>query len=160
MNAAKAIERALVATIREHATLGEGVVIRTWQSLREDGETSFARAFPCVDVRCAPPMVDDNGRTLSCVASILCASKVDDDQDHAIVSGAYEAVQEVCDSLYGQSLGTAGAETATFMASIAESDSSMAVGGISFEQGLAPYDEEGVSFIGVNLRIHYSRGDF
>jgi len=166
MNAAKAIEQAMVAVIRQFADFeGAGVELRAWQALREAAVNSnHERKFPCVDVRCSPPVTDGNGRTLSSKLQILCASQVDDDKDHAAVVAIYTTIQVICDNLYGQAMnnttGTTANEIGVFDASLAENEAGMYRGGFTFTDGVGPMDEDGLNVIGIGMAVHYSRSDF
>jgi len=160
INVPKAIELAIADAIRNYADgLAGDVAVRAWQSIRETAiKPAVSRAFPCIDIRCSPPEVDQNGHTLSCVAAIMCGTQVEDDEDHAVVVALYEAAQGVCDSLYAQDQsGTDGAELTAFKAVLTERAPGIAYGGLTFEAGTAPNDDEGLNMIGIALRIHYSR---
>jgi hypothetical protein len=164
MNAAKAIEQAMVAVIRQFAETG-AVELRAWQALSEAAVSSdHERHFPCVDIRCSPPVTDANGVTLGCRVQVLCVSMVDKDMDHAVVSKIYEAVQATCDNLYKQALnstvGTTENEIGVFDASLLENAATMTRGGFTFAEGAGPMDEDGLNVIGVAMMVHYSRSDF
>lgn len=154
----------MAETIRAYAEIGEGVTIRAWQSLPADGSWSpdTDRAFPMVDVRCGPPRTDDSQTTLSCECAVLMGTKTDDDRDHAAISALYDAVQELVDKLFAQFRTTAGTELTYFLARIAAEvgAAGFVFGGLTFGEGLAPSDEDGVNMIGVVLNVHYSRSDF
>ena len=166
MNASKAIEQAMVAVLRQFASMGD-VELRAWQALPESSVgSSCERKFPCVDVRAAPPSVDENGLTCQSAVTILCATKVDDDKNHATVSAIYEAVQGVCDNLYAEALhGTVGVddtgavpnEIGVFDASLLNNEAEIERGGFTFNDGIGPQQEEGLNVIGINFIIHYSR---
>lgn len=161
MNVARAIEIAFAELLRK-AELGAGVTIRAWQSLPTDGTWTEEkdRSFPMIDVRCGPPTMDDNARTLYSETRILCGTKTDDDRDHSKISTLYGAVQESVDKIYGQFYGTEAEELAAFRAAITrEAGAAFSFGGLSFSEGMAPADAEGVNMIGVSMRVHYSRSD-
>ena len=166
MNIPRAIEIAVAEVIRKYAQLGEGVTIRAWQSLAVDGSWTAAtdRAFPVIDVRCGPPKTDDNQATLAVECAILMGTKTDDDKDHAVISAMYEAVQGLIDTIYAQfRTGTfTGTEIAYLLARIEAESSANAFqfGGLTFGDGLAPVDDDGVNMIGITLTFHYGRSDF
>jgi hypothetical protein len=166
MNIPRAIEIALSEVIRKYAELGEGVTIRAWQSLAADGSwlEGTDRAFPVIDVRCSPPRTDNNQATLAVECAILMGTKTDDDKNHAIISAMYEAVQGVLDTMYVQfrSGNFTWAEIAYFLARVEAESSATAFqfGGLTFGDGLAPVDEDGINMIGITLTVHYSRSDF
>lgn len=164
MNVSRAIEMAFAQLFRDRAELGATCAVRAWQSLRSDGgwDEERDRTFPLVDVRCAAPRFDANARTMYCEAQILCATKTDDDKDHAAVSALYDGVQSVCDSLYSQFLsGTDGEELAAFKATAtAELGAGFHFGGFTFGDGLSPADNAGANVIGIAMRVHFSRADF
>jgi len=164
VNVSKAVELAFASLLRDHAQLGKGVTIRAWQSLRTDGSWSPAvdRAFPLVDVRCSPFMLDPNETTLKVEVALLCSTKVDDDKDHAFVSAMYEELARVCSLLFSQFKTTTGEELAALLASIqANVDAGQfQFGGLSFSAPVAPKDEDGVNTIGITMSVHYGRSDF
>ena len=168
MNVSKAIEIAFAEVIRDHAEIGEDVVIRPWQTLAADGSWAENpdRAFPVIDIRCGPPMTDGNQTTLSVECSILMGTKTDDDKDHAFVSQMYEAVQELCDTLFAQFRNGAGTYSEDplkqFLDSITANSGAtlFGFGGFTFAEGLAPVDENGINMVGIAMVTHYSRADF
>lgn len=161
INAAKCIEVALYETIRKHSEPGAAVQFRVWQSMRRGiPEGTFTRSFPCVDIRCSPPVTENEGVSLATTASILCGAMAADDEDHAAAVSLYEAVQGVCDALYAQALSrTDGAEMTTFKAALAEESTVITLGGFRFADGLAPYDDAGVNMVGINFVVAYTRSD-
>jgi len=177
MNAAKAIEQAMVAVLRQFAELGK-VELRAWQTVQESAVGSdYDRHYPCVDVRCSPPTTDDNGVTLKSTIFLQCVTQVDYDKNHARASAIYGAVQGVCDDLYKQALrdttgvsgdGEGANEIGVFDAAIAsnisaqdpDSTDTMTRGGFKFAEGIGPQDEDGLNVIGISLVCHYSRSDF
>jgi hypothetical protein len=164
MNAAKAIEQAMVAVIRQFAEIGN-IELRAWQALKESAVNSnLERKLPFVDVRCSPPVTDAGGVTLHGRVQILCATEGNDDKDHTRITGIYEAIQGVCDDLYSQALnnvaGTTENAIGVFDASLAENAPTISRGGFTFSEGVGPMDEDGVNAIGVSLSVHYSRSGF
>lgn len=165
MNIPKAVELGFADIIRD-AEIGEGVVIRAWQSLSADGSWSETpdREFPMIDIRCSPPRSDDNQATLNVECAITMATKTDDDKDHLFISNMYDAVQEVCNNLF-KAFRT-GSKTdeplATFLAAIQNEVASAEFdfGGLTFGEGVAPFDDNGANAIGINMVVHYSRSDF
>jgi hypothetical protein len=166
MNVPKAIELAMAEMIRNEAEMGEGVVIRAWQSLAADGswKENPDRYFPMVDVRCSPPRTDDNQATLNVECSILMGTKTDDDKNHEFISGMFDAIQEVCDTLFSQFKNgqTTTDPLKTFLADvIAETTADkFQFGGFTFGEGLSPTDEGGVNMIGISMIVHYGRSDY
>jgi len=109
MNDAQAIEIALAETMRAHAAIGAGVALRPWQSLRAYATCkSIVRVFPCLDIRCTPPALDESQATHNCTASIMAGTLADADADHAIVSALYDAAQGTCERLFAQQRGAGG----------------------------------------------------
>lgn len=167
MNVPKAYEIALATVIRECGDIGHGAVFRCWQTLRNDPTWKVTdgadRTRFTVDIRAAPPVTPDNERPsgLSVTALIEARTKVEDDQDHAAISAAYEAVQSVIDKLHDQFYsGNAGMELARFLEIMeTECGARFGFGGLTFADGTAPYDDDGYSVIGVGLTAHYSRGN-
>ena len=156
-NAPKAIELALTETIRAFTTLGDDVSIRPWQALASvitDG--NYARKLPYIDIRCAPPNSNDEDTTRICTASILCGTTAEDDPDHAAIRMLYEGVQGVTDSIYFQFRRGENAELTAFKASLTDYAPIMIFGGITFGDGPAPYDDDGINMIGITISVHYS----
>lgn len=168
MNAARAIEMAFAEVFRTYAELGASCVVRAWQSLPLDpvweklSAESKDRAFPLVDVRCGSPRFDANQRTSFCECQILCATKTDDDKNHAQIQSLYGEIQRVCDSIYAQYIaGTDGAELARFKAVLtAELGTTAHFGGFTWGEGMAPSDVDGANMIGIAMQTHFSRRDF
>ena len=168
MNVPKAIELALTATVRKYAVdMGAGVILRAWQSLREDPQwkQNKDRSFPLVDIRCAPARTDDNQSTLAADVAALGQTKTDDDRDHAGISALYEGVETVFNSMFSQfRTGTAGtgefaffkAELTTHLGTTIDIDSVS----LTWGEALAPYDDGGANSIGIGLVVHYGRPDF
>jgi len=166
MNEPRAIEIAFAGIIRRYGEIGEGVAIRTWQSLRRDGswDESKDRTFPVVDIRCSPPQTDDNERTLVCECAILCGTKTDDDRDHAQIEQMFSGVKAVLDSLFGQFINQTldGDEYTLFSLTLDDELGANfgGIGGLTWGQGAAPFDDAGVNMIGLTMRVHYSRKDY
>ena len=166
MNTTKAIELAMAETLRKYAQMGADVTIRAWQSLAADGswKTNPDRKFPMIDVRCSPPGHDDNESTLQVQCAILMGTNTDDDKSHAFISSMYEAVQDVCDTIFAQyKTGVfTGEELAYFLARVVAETSADAFqfGGLTFGDGLAPADDGGINMIGITMIVHYGRSDF
>ena len=165
MNAAKAIEIAFAEVVRKHATLGEDVLIRPWQSLERDGswDKTKDRDFPVVDIRCAPPKWVQTQVTFSADCALLAGTKLDDDKSHAVISDLYEALQSVLDRLYAQvQMATpTGDEWTTFSASLAENlpTTVFHFGGLTYGDVQAPWNDRGVNMIGITMVVHYARPD-
>ena len=163
MNIPLALETATAETIRNYATLVPGVVIRTWQRLQNDGgiDRDGSREFPLVDIRCTPPMTDENQVTLSATIEILCATLNEYDRQHNVIQLLYQGVQECIDRMYAQFRNTTGDELTLWEATVAtETASAFQFGGFSFSEGLAPSDDAGRNMIGIALRVHFSRADY
>ena len=166
MNTTKAIELAMAETIRTYAEMGENVTIRAWRSLASDGswKENPDRKFPMIDVRCSTPATDDNESTRQVQCAILMGTKTDDDKSHAFISSMEEAVQGVCDTMFAQfRTGVfTGEELAYFLARVVAETSTDAFqfGGLTFGDGLAPADDNGINMIGITMIVHYGRSDF
>jgi len=164
MNPPKIIEQALATIIRNRGQIGAGVAIRCWQSLRFGGGWDAEKDFtlPLIDIRCGPPSSDEVERTSTVEASVICATKADDDRDHAQIAALYEATQGVLDDLYAQTF--ASGSTPVYdefdAALTAGLGTGFHLGGIAFTDGLRPGEENGANVIGIGLRVSYSRADF
>lgn len=167
LNIPKLFEGAVAATLRAHCTNGVPR-LRTWQAI--DSDLSWTpttdRVFPLFDIRCTPPVTNaEDGVTQMCNVAILIATNANDDQEHKAISSYYEDAQAVLDALYSQFLSdTVGAERTTFNAYMSNSQpdsvSKIAVGGFTHGDPLAPYEDAGAYFIGLNFIIHFSRSDY
>ena len=165
MNVAAAYEIALAAVIRAYGEVGEDTVIRTWQRLSNDtqwngGGGQGDRSFPCIDIRCAPPVHDADGTANMIVtAQIEIRTLTADDKDHLEISRIYESVQAVFDALFDQFFNDeSGDELAAFQASIdAEYGSAFPFGAFAFADSVAPWDDDGANAIAFNFALHYSR---
>lgn len=162
MNVPRAIELAFAQLLRARAALGEKTVVRAWQSLANDAawDSNKDRSFPIVDVRCSPPRTDTDEGLFICECALLCGTKTDDDKSHAAVAAIYGEVQAVADSLYSQFRNAEAAELAEFKAVLtADLGAAFHFGGLTWGDGMAPYDDGGVNMIGLAMRVHYSRTD-
>ena len=103
MNIPLALETALSETLRAKGHLVSGVVIRTWQSLRNESsiDRDGSRQFPMIDIRATPPMTTDDQATLHSTLAIECKTLVDDDREHMQIQQLYAGVQDVCDEMFG-----------------------------------------------------------
>ena len=166
MKVNQAIELAMAETLRKYAQMGANVTIRAWRSLEADGswKENPDRKFPMIDVRCSAPKTDDNESTLQVECAILMGTNTDDDKSHAFIAGMEDAVQGVCDTLFAQfRTGVfTGDEIAYFLARVLAETSADAFqfGGLTFGDGLAPADDNGINMIGITMIVHYGRSDF
>lgn len=168
MNVPKAIEGALAAALVGHMDLDELPRIRTFQAPDVDGRwtTLDDRSFPMVSLAASPPSVSpEDGMTLVCTTGILVATQADDDQDHADIAAIYSEVQKVLDNIYSQFIAqSAGVERTTFNTYLSNQapdvNAIISIGGFTFGDGLSPYEEGGVNFIGITFSVHYSRSDY
>jgi hypothetical protein len=167
MNIPKAFEAAVATVIQAHCNLTDLPRIRTWQAI--DGDLQWTpsndRSFPLVDIRATPPAVGEDGVTLQSTVAVLIGTNANDDPTHADMARYYEAVQTVLDALYAQFRAcSAGAERVTFDATIADQHPAVAalvsIGGFEHGDPMAPYEDGGAYFIGLNWIIHFSRNDY
>ena len=169
MNIPLALETALSETLRAKGQLVSGVVIRTWQSLRNDSgiDRDGSRQFPMIDIRATPPMTADDQATLHSTIAIECKTLVDDDRERLQIQQLYAGVQDVCDEMFGD-FRTSGCEPAggtalrLFLDVIAADPENafFQFGGLTFEEPLSPFDDDGRNSIGISMRVHYSRSDW
>lgn len=170
-NVPAALERAMSATLRQFADLGGGVALRAFQSLIDDPtvDEDGSKYWPCVDIRASAPATDENQITLYSDIAMLCGTYNEDDRQHTVLRGLYEAVQGLCDRVFdefhGEYYGEDGQdESATTLAQTAfeasvnsELTRAINIGGYTFQAGMAPYDDGGINMIGITLRVHYTR---
>ncbi len=163
MNPCRAFEAGLVKVIRQYGEIGPGVRLSSFQNEAADAPVpkDETRKFPIVAIRCTPPRADsDVSATLACDVVLLCATLLDDDMSRARLSSLYEGVQDVIDKLYFQGRASAGGEHLTaFKAAVAAEASGVDVWGVTLGEPVAPYDDDGVSTIGIGIRIHFTRND-
>jgi hypothetical protein len=168
MNIPLALETAMAETIRAKGSLVPGVVIRTWQSLRSDGsiDRDGSRQFPMIDIRATPPMSAEDQTTLHSTIAIECKTLVDDDLDHIQIQQLYAGVQDVCDEMFGDfriegCTPNTGTALHLFLQIVqAQAGAFFQFGGLTFEDPLAPFDDDGRNSIGISMRVHYSRSDW
>ena len=168
-NVPKALEGAVAAVIVATVDLGQDLPrIRTWQAVDRDGRWSPAvdRKFPLYELRASPPTLSEGeGATLMCPVNIQIGTHASDDKTHEKVALYYAAAQQVIDNLYAQFRGgTPGAERNAFDDYLSdqepEVDDLITIGGFTHGDGLDPFEEEGINYIGVSLIVHYSRTDY
>jgi len=170
VNAAKAIELALASIVRTYCQLGGKVRVIPWQTPASDSNVDPNKAedgadarpltarFPCIDIRATPPVNDEgNPYTYFCDVALLCCNTAPDDADHATISGLFGEVQELCEKLREQQLGTEGAELAALKASIATTEPSMTIANVRFVGGTTPFEDADMLFIGTTMRVDYVR---
>ncbi len=165
MNEARAIELALATTIRQFAEVGPGVSIRPWQSVRFDTawKPDQDRRFPCVDIRCAGPVVEDDQSSMVSTATVQVGTRAEDDPDHARISQMYGAVKEVLDALFVafMTCDEDSEEYTLFKATLAdELPDEFSLGGLSYGDPREPYDENGYNFLTLGFNIHHARTDY
>jgi len=157
MTISRAIELAMAEVLRAYTNIGEGAVIRAWQSLTDDQVIAIdgQKEFPMVDIRCSPPATDDQV-TRYCDVQLLCGTYNEDDKNHSKVADLYEAVQTALDLLHDQFFGTAGDAYNLFVTNMAELAEDFTLGGFTFAGSEPPYEDGAVNLIAVNIRVHYS----
>lgn len=165
MNVPRTIETAMAAVLREHAEIGENVVIRAFQSLASDGSWNINkdRKFPCLDIRCSPPSIMDGQCQSYAECHILCATKIDDDKDHETLSALYEETQACADRLFSQfRKRTDGAELSQLKADLAaDLGTDFEFSALIYGEPIAPsMSETGINTIGIRLRVVFIRKDF
>lgn len=156
----------MMKTLRDHA----GVAlpqIKTWQAIDTDEEykPNNPRTFPLIDIRASPPITGDDGVTQRVNISILIATSCNDDPNHIIQTGWYEAVAPVVDKLYSQfRAGGTGAEYSTFTGYVSGKTQgqtpAVSIGGFEHGEPLIPYEDQSAYFIGMNFIIHFARSDY
>ena len=162
MNVPKAIETAVAAMLRKYAELGAKTVIRPFQNLNYDGtwDKTKDRELPVLDIRFAPERVDETQATFVSEGSVLIGTHVQDDKNHAELSTIYGETHDVLRDIFRGFRGEIDtAKYDEFKALIAiEADigSTFEIGGITFGEPLAPYDDGNVNMIGIGFNIHFS----
>lgn len=164
MNLPETIERTVAGVLKSGA-IGAATVVRCWHCLRDDYKWTpdADLTYPCIDVRCGPPKTDDNQSTLTCSVAITLCTKTADDQDHAAINMIETEAQAALDAVYADYRKNRGSGTgafAVFAQEIESAGTGLHVGGISYGDVLAPYDDDGVNVVGLSLVVHYSRNDF
>jgi hypothetical protein len=164
-NIPRAAEFAMFAALSSEATYPAGTAIRVWQDLSAGApavDSDGSRTFPQVDIRCGPPVTDENQVTLYCDVELTCRTLNEEDKLHRTMQDVYEETQGTLDTLYAQWRAGGGALLTLFeFVFDAEIDeTTVDIGGYSFQDGVAPYEDDGRNTIGMTFRIHYSRADY
>jgi hypothetical protein len=163
------LEGATAAAIVQTVDIGKDLPrIRAWQAVDRDGRWSPAadRVFPMYELRASPPTLsEEDGATLMCTVIIRAGTNAADDKTHANVALYYAAAQQVIDNLYAQfRAGTPGEERKAFDKHLEDQETDVnnliTIGGFSHGDGIEPFEEESVNWIGVSLIVHYSREDY
>jgi hypothetical protein len=158
MNVPRAIEVAVAGLMRGDE-LGSETFVRTWQAMRRDGswDQDADREYPLIDIRFSPERVEPDQVTLVCEGSVLCATKTEDDKDHAVVSAMYEAAHGILRGVFRSFMEQTGTEYAAFVAAVeAEEPGAIHIGGVSFSEPTAPGDDGGANAIGIGFAVHFS----
>ena len=169
MNIPKTIEAASV-TVIEQFSVGAKTVIRSWHNLKEDEKWDAGedRKFPCIDLRAYIKPDPSIACGELCEIQAIIYTKLQDDQNHLIISDIEAAVKESFDTLYSQyRKGTESGLFTEFQTAIQDGcvkeDGSkpVSVCGIQFGEPLPPDDDgEGRNYVGLTLIVSYSRSDF
>jgi len=161
MNIPQAVERAFADLIRGY-DIGGKTIIRCWHGLKNDyrWKADNDKTYPLIDVRIAPPKMTVEDNTLVASCAIVVQTLVEDDEDHMKISGYEQAVQEALDDLFSQFRAQTGDKWTAFQASIIADCAGVSIGGLTFGDGLPPYDDDGVNAVGMSMDVHYSRSVF
>jgi hypothetical protein len=166
MNTPAAIEIALATIIRDYAELGEGTVVRAWQSPNLDplAGDEDVRRFPAVDVVANGPEYTDD-LTASVTCAILCRTKFADDEDRAFLREMFSEIERVARALFAQYRGDGGEELTAWADAFAVAAAGDGINhdSVSFQWGPSQppsIDGDGTQSHGLSLVIHYSRTDF
>lgn len=160
MNVPKAIETAVATMIRSYAEIGAEAVIRPFQALNWDGswDAEKDREFPVFDIRFAPERTDESQMTFVSEGTILIGTYVHDDKDHRHISDYYGEVHTVLREIFQGFLGNADTAKYDEFKSLIETEigGTFGIGGITFGEPLAPYDDGNANMIGIGFNIHFS----
>jgi len=161
MNTPKAIELALTTMIRQYAELGQGTLVRPWQSLAIEGafDPESDRTFPCVDIRFSPPQTadDQSQATFVCAGSVGILTHVHDDPTHAQASAIYAAVFEALQSIHRAMFGFTATTHWTEFSALVVSNGGDTPGGVTFGSPIPPdQTETSLNIIGIGFDVHYS----
>ena len=163
MNAVKAIEKAIAATLRQHATLGESTWLRCCQSQREDWETRgavAARHFPQVYLVAAPEHTESEGTTLATPVAIDVSTLADDDPDCGTRADIYNEVRTVIDGIYDYGYNQSEGNQEfydTFVASLKEFLPNANYGGMTMDDSTPPFEVDGVQVMSFTISLAWSR---
>lgn len=161
MNVPAAIEIAFAETLREHAALGAGVVVRPWQSLDNDStwKSTKDRTFPMVSVQCAEPETGDSVANMAARCRIVCGTWNEDDKNHAAIRAMYGECRRVLRAVFSSRRKGVytDSEIAKFKAIL---EASVDAGefrdwALSWSGGDDPISGEGANFIGTTVVVHY-----
>lgn len=166
MNVPKAIELAMRKVIRDNAEVGAGVTIRAWQTLKADStwDESIGRVFPMIALICSPPRMGEKESSLVTECIVLMGTNADDDRDHAFISNMYDEIDNVCSNMIAKyhALTYDAEPLKTFIETVQDKagETKFRFGGITFIDGMSPYDDGGINITGFSMEISYSRDDF
>ena len=157
MNAPKIIELAITAVLQKHAELGAEVSVRPWRSLAST-KTDQSRVLPCVDIRFASAQHNEDQATQTCAGTIEIRTAGADDADHSLAAAIEESVRDTLESLYDQAKVSSGAVYQTFIEKAAEeSDSLFILGGLTFEAGGTPFDDDDENVLAISITVHFAK---
>ena len=164
MNIPRTIETAIAEALRGFG-IGDVTLIRCWHGLTGDYKwaSETDRTMPCIDVRCGPPKTSEENRvTQSVTAEIVICTDAHDDMDHAQMCGYEEAVQGALDTLYLQFYNGQGGDLLNAFQTIITTDCPVIPAIADLVQGepVTPYNDDGISKIGLSLIVHFARTDF
>lgn len=166
MNVAKAIELAFAQVMRKYCTLGDGTVIRAWQSLNADGsfDPKKDRQFPCIDIRCGPPETDEVQATLQSDCTMMIFTKVDDDQLHSVHSDIQSEIERVLSAMFSQfrKRTLTSPEIADFIASLNSNLPAASFGfdALAWVKGERPFDESGLNAGSYGMAVKWNNPEF
>jgi hypothetical protein len=160
MNMPKALELSMYNIIRQHCELGDGVLVRPWQSLNEDGafDPEDDRHFPCIDIRFSAPSYSEDQVTLVCIGQITAITYTEDDINHQAVSEMFNSIHAEALAIFRDACsGTETGRFAELQAYVAElDDGATNIGGITLEDGIPPADDGGNNVIGIAMGVHFT----
>lgn len=163
MNTAKTTERGIALVLRQYADLTAETSLRPFQCLSENSfrpkdESGGTRTYPQIDIRCSSPTVNPSQHTEYVTCVVTVATNEDEDQNHQEISRLYGEVEEVLLALFAQAKTTDGDELTLLKSVYTDAHaSSFYFGGITFEGGEAPFDDDGIATISQAINVHYSR---
>ena len=156
-NITASFETAIADVFRGY-DIGAETMVRCWHVIRNDykWQESVDRVLPCIDIRCAPPAMNENQRTLSCTIAIGIMTHAEVDVDHAIICGIETSVQSALFSLFaGWSKFSTVGDWPLFRDSVASECPSISIGGLTFENPSPPAQDGESNTVGFGLTVHF-----
>ena len=170
MNIPKAIELSLAAVFREHAEkFPHDARLRPYQTPTDDPgwNVETDRYFPLLEIRAAPPQVEESGNQLEVNSIISAQTMAVDDPDKRVLSDLYEIIEDIVIGhlipQFRDYTNTGGPHLQTFdqtMGHLVNVADHFQGRSLVLGENLTPYNDNGINVIGLGIVFKYGRADF